>query len=238
MIWPLVALFLLRVIRAFNQTGQKFAGNPDIVKTYLIPYPELLWVLVLAMYALAAFQISQGLDGVPPPVVTLFTAYLTISALAFKLAFTAEDAPELNIEIIRTLQGLYQTQSLVYQAKIVFALISACAVFAVFRSLTGGRSTAKASGKAPYPHFCSPLISPSIFTSQPLRHASSNSISSHQYPPPPFLQPPSPTHRLASSLGRRGHHHIHPAPIHHFLRLWWHQRHFLRRPVERLQRHQ
>lgn len=147
MLWPLVALFLLRVIRAWNQTGQKFAGEADIVKTYLIPYPQLLWVLVLAMYALAAFQIGQGLEGVPPPVVTLFTAVLTTSALAFKLTFTAEDAPELDIDFAKAIRGFYHTQSLVSQARIVFALIGACAVFAVVRSLTLGRRTAKASGE-------------------------------------------------------------------------------------------
>lgn len=147
MIWPLVALFLLRVIRAWNQTGQKFAGDPDIVKTYLIPHPQLLWVLVLAMYVLAAFQIGQGLEGIPPPIVTFFTAVLTTSALAFKLAFTAEDAPELDIDFAKVIQGLYHTQSLVFQARIVFVLISAGTLFAVFRSLTGGRRTAKASGE-------------------------------------------------------------------------------------------
>jgi ethanolaminephosphotransferase len=103
------------------------------------------------MYILAAFQIGQGLEGIPPIIATFFTAILTTAALSFKLAFTAEDAPELNIDFTKVIQGIYYKQSLVGQARIVFALLSACAAFAAIRSLTGGRRTAKASGKALLP---------------------------------------------------------------------------------------
>jgi ethanolaminephosphotransferase len=157
MIFPLTALTILRLTRSWNQTGQKFAGEPDIVKLFLLPNPKLLWLVVISMYMLLSFRILPGLlDGLPYTAATSLTALLVSSAFAFKLAFTAEDAPELVSGFAEELLRIFGGQSLLFRARLVFALLGVCAAFGVYRSLTGSPRAVRASGKSP-----SPLLSSS-----------------------------------------------------------------------------
>ncbi|RWA07654.1 hypothetical protein EKO27_g7460 [Xylaria grammica] len=41
-----LGLGMMKLMRSWNQTGQKFAGGPDIVTAFLLPNPTLLWVLM------------------------------------------------------------------------------------------------------------------------------------------------------------------------------------------------
>ncbi|GKT43818.1 GPI ethanolamine phosphate transferase 2 [Colletotrichum spaethianum] len=89
----LLALTATRLIRGWNQTGQKHAGEPDIVKTFIAANPPLLWTLVSLTYLFLFAQILRKLRGLPRALTVTTSAALVLSAFAFKLAFTNEDAP-------------------------------------------------------------------------------------------------------------------------------------------------
>ncbi|GJN78090.1 major facilitator super transporter protein [Purpureocillium lilacinum] len=127
-----------RAIKSWNQTGQKFAGEPDTVKLLLAPNPQLLWTLICLAYVLAAFQTLPNLSALPFILATSATSVLVSAVFAFKLAFTAEDAPELVTGFAKTLNGRFEGQSLLSRARMVFAVISLLAVFAVYQSSKGG----------------------------------------------------------------------------------------------------
>ncbi|UNI16291.1 major facilitator super transporter protein, variant 2 [Purpureocillium takamizusanense] len=137
--WPLTALTMLRLIRSWNQTGQKFAGEPDMVKLLLTPKPQLLWTLICLTYVLAAFQTLPNLSGLPFILATSATSVLVSAAFAFKLAFTAEDAPELVTGFAKALNVRFEGQSLLSRARMVFAVLSLLVVFAAYQSGRGGR---------------------------------------------------------------------------------------------------
>ncbi|KAG6120829.1 hypothetical protein E4U13_005848 [Claviceps humidiphila] len=134
----LLCLSVIRLIRGWNQTGQKFAGEPDIVKSFLSPHPPILWGLVIASYIAASLQLMSSVHDVPYLAVTSFTSVLVSSAFAFKLAFTAEDAPELVTGFAKTLNEVFYGQSLPSRARLVFLLLAAVACFAVYQALRGG----------------------------------------------------------------------------------------------------
>ena len=99
-------LSLLRLLRAWNQTGQKHAGEPDIARHVLPLYPIFLWLLVAAEFYWVGEQIYRTLQPqAPPPICAGVSVGLCLSGLGFKLAFTRADAPEL-------LQGLRWTKRL------------------------------------------------------------------------------------------------------------------------------
>ncbi|KAG6199967.1 hypothetical protein E4U10_003679 [Claviceps purpurea] len=133
----LLCLSVIRLIRGWNQTGQKFAGEPDIVKSFLSPHPPILWGLVIASYVAASLQLMSSVHDVPYLVVTSFTSVLASSAFAFKLAFTAEDAPELVTGFAKTLNEVFYGQSLTSRARLVFLLLAAVACFAVYQARRG-----------------------------------------------------------------------------------------------------
>ncbi|KAG6167513.1 hypothetical protein E4U51_002828 [Claviceps purpurea] len=133
----LLCLSVIRLIRGWNQTGQKFAGEPDIVKSFLSPHPPILWGLVIASYVAASLQLMSSVHDVPYLVVTSFTSVLASSAFAFKLAFTAEDAPELVTGFAKTLNEVFYGQSLTSRARLVFLLLAVVACFAVYQARRG-----------------------------------------------------------------------------------------------------
>lgn len=129
----------LRLIRGWNQTGQKFAGEPDIVKSLLVTNPVLLWVLVCTAYILLSFQILGRLEGLPYIVATSTTSVLISSAFSFKLDFTSEDSPELVVGFAKSLNEMFQRQSLLWRARTVFVLTAVLSTYGVYRILTVGR---------------------------------------------------------------------------------------------------
>ncbi|CAG9993371.1 unnamed protein product [Clonostachys byssicola] len=143
--WFLVALAALRLMRSWNQTGQKYAGEPDIVKIFLLPYPELLWILVAATYGIISFNILASLDGLPYVISTGLSSFLVSAAFSFKLAFTAEDAPELVVGFAKAVYDMFQGQTLLFRARLVFALLSITGVWATYRSIVGGPRASRTS---------------------------------------------------------------------------------------------
>ncbi|OHF00103.1 GPI ethanolamine phosphate transferase [Colletotrichum orchidophilum] len=139
----LIALTATRLIRGWNQTGQKRAGEPDIVKTFIVTSPSVLWVLVSVTYLLLFVQILRKLRGLPGTVATAASATLVISAFTFKLAFTSEDAPELVTGCLATLNTLIQGVSLVTRARLVFAGIGITALYSSFLALSKPKTEAR-----------------------------------------------------------------------------------------------
>ncbi|TAQ89779.1 hypothetical protein B7494_g1852 [Chlorociboria aeruginascens] len=99
---PFLGMTLL-FARRWNQTGQKFAGEPDIARKFLFDHNLTLWYLVGATYLWNLKSLAnQGFPELPQLLSgALFTA-LTTAAVTFKFAFTNEDSPELMVELVKT----------------------------------------------------------------------------------------------------------------------------------------
>ncbi|PHH92552.1 hypothetical protein CDD83_6831 [Cordyceps sp. RAO-2017] len=132
-----ISLACLRLARSWNQTGQKFAGEPDIVKLYLAPNPQLTWLLASLPYILVG-QLLLDLPGLPKPVSASLACALVSAAFTFKLAFTAEDAPELVLGLTKKLNDALKGPSLISRARVVFLLLAALALFALYQGRRGG----------------------------------------------------------------------------------------------------
>ncbi|KAK0711618.1 alkaline-phosphatase-like protein [Lasiosphaeris hirsuta] len=131
-------LTTVRLVRAWNQTGQKFAGEPDIVKIFLYTNPTLLWCLVGATYLWIHRELVYGFNGIPKPFSYSGVTALLLAAFTFKVAFTNEDAPELVIGLAKRVLELEPTQghSLISRARAVFAGLGFALAVALFFLLT------------------------------------------------------------------------------------------------------
>ncbi|KAG6042201.1 hypothetical protein E4U41_003947 [Claviceps citrina] len=134
----LLCLSVVRLIKGWNQTGQKFAGAPDIVKSFVSPNPPLLWGLLIVSYLACSLQLMSSVHHGPYMAVMSVTSALALSAFAFKLAFTAEDAPELVTGFAKKLHETLPGQSLLSRARVVFVLLAIVACFAVAQARRGG----------------------------------------------------------------------------------------------------
>jgi ethanolamine phosphate transferase 2 subunit G len=131
----------VRIIRAWNQTGQKYAGEPDIVKTFVYPSPGLLWFLVGATYIWIHREVVFGFNRIFAPVSYACATGMTLAAVTFKVSFTKEDAPELVVGFARSVADLGFTRghSLVARARAVFIALGAGLLVALFYILTRRR---------------------------------------------------------------------------------------------------
>ncbi|KAI1267264.1 alkaline-phosphatase-like protein [Xylariaceae sp. FL1019] len=125
-------LVIMRLTRSWNQTGQKFAGEPDIVTTYLIPHPSLLWILVWSTYLFSSRELLRSLSGIPTVLSGSVVAGVVTSAVSFKLSFTKQDAPELVVGLAKFFANLFDGPSLVVQARTVFMGIGLTALYPIF----------------------------------------------------------------------------------------------------------
>ena len=112
----------LRIARRWNQTGQKFAGEPDIARTFLPKHTELLWVLAIATYVNIIYRHSRRrrrqLSAFPAePYLTITLGYL---ALWFKAAYTVAEAPELLWGLPHFVPDLLANTPLLLLARTVF----------------------------------------------------------------------------------------------------------------------
>jgi len=117
-------LFALhRIALRWNQTGQKYAGSPDIVHDLLIRFPLILWLLVIVTYATVAARLAYHLlrdlkmDAV---ISSTIATGLCIPALIFKLGFTASDAPELLDWLGQSPTSILQDIPLILTARLTF----------------------------------------------------------------------------------------------------------------------
>lgn len=111
-------------------TGQKFAGAPDIVKSYFPQHTTILWILIAWTY----FDVLLGMwrDGfrrIGNQAAGIFACTTTMAALGFKLSFAAYDAMELVPSWLMPAVNALADVPLVNQARAVFGIVGAGAVY-------------------------------------------------------------------------------------------------------------
>ncbi|KAJ6120233.1 GPI ethanolamine phosphate transferase 2 [Penicillium sp. IBT 18751x] len=120
-----------RIIRRWNQTGQKFAAEPDIARTFFSDHPAIFWSLLILTYVDAArhFFKCQPFAVLPRAGALM----ITVLAFTFKVNFVAADSPELLAGSFasRAVEMWPNNFSLVWQARLVFAGL-ACYVLLAF----------------------------------------------------------------------------------------------------------
>ncbi|KAJ5545350.1 Alkaline phosphatase-like alpha/beta/alpha [Penicillium sp. DV-2018c] len=119
--WSTIMLAISqRLLRRWNQTGQKFAAEPDIARTFFARHPDIFWVLLILTYMDAGRCLIRSIPvsgimrlGALVPVVLAFT---------FKLHFAASESPELFEEtvIAPIVKKWPYSLSLVSHARLVF----------------------------------------------------------------------------------------------------------------------
>ena len=129
-----------RIIRRWNQTGQKFTAEPDIARTFFAGHPAILWSLVILTYVDAGRQLLLSLPPAAFP--RLCASILPALAFMFKLNFVANDSPELLAgSFLSKFVGRWPDSfSLIWQARFVFgglACIVALEVMTRHRSENG-----------------------------------------------------------------------------------------------------
>lgn len=139
-----------RLVRGWNQTGQKFAGEPDIVKSFIVTNPKFLWLLVMITYIWLQGRMMRRLTQIVPAWLSAPCATaLMWAAFSFKLAFTNEDSPELVVEPMSNLHAAMPSFSLTNRARLVFFGVSGVAAYALLTCLRGGGRAKAGFGKLP-----------------------------------------------------------------------------------------
>ncbi|KAH6684162.1 GPI ethanolamine phosphate transferas-like protein 2 [Halenospora varia] len=117
----LVILAITRIARRWNQTGQKFAGEPDIARTFFFEHRMFFWTLVTLTYLWNLQSITiKAFPRFPQIVAGAIATTLATAAVMFKLAFTHEDSPELLTGFAKKMADNESGVSLVTRARIVF----------------------------------------------------------------------------------------------------------------------
>lgn len=105
-----------RIVRRWNQTGQKHAGEPDIAQTFLGGHRFLLWSCIASTYFATARKLWRRF----PTGLGAYPALICILAFGYKMTFSAKDAPELSLVIDSALLTLMDRVNLVQQARVIF----------------------------------------------------------------------------------------------------------------------
>lgn len=132
---PALFAILSRILKRWNQTGQKFAAEPDIVTGFLRENTNILWLLIFSTYFYTCRRlVGRKTMGNGFPFVQIFYSAVTGFALLFKLSFTSADSPELleNIPILWALAQDVQGISLVTQARVVFIGLFLVLVYSLY----------------------------------------------------------------------------------------------------------
>ncbi|KAJ8068428.1 hypothetical protein OCU04_003985 [Sclerotinia nivalis] len=131
----LLILAATRIARRWNQTGQKFAGDPDIARTFFSQHRLTLWTLVGATYLWNLQSLAnRGFSRLPQIVAGAISTLLATAAITFKLAFTNEDSPELLAGLAKTMADSDTGIPLVLRARLVFIGIASCLVYTIISS--------------------------------------------------------------------------------------------------------
>lgn len=136
-----------RILRRWNQTGQKFAAEPDIARTLFSSHQDTLWFLVILTYA---NTFKNLLVSSPSSLVwRLVSLFATLAAFIFKLTFVASDSPELLSEsFLGPLAKTVGHVSLVLQARIVFCGVALMVLYAMITRSGTLRASNKHKGKS------------------------------------------------------------------------------------------
>lgn len=240
MIYATTIMGILRILRSWNQTGQKHAGEPDIAKDILPTHNFILWTLVLVTYMDVTQRMAlRIMPGASRLIAVSCSITLCLAALAFKIAFTKADAPELLFGLQTFILRSMEEASLVAQARAVFIgiIFLAC--------LTGGPYRSQSlkvteSGKGCRLHLNIRIMKAKlrsrVAATTPRSHdpLSDHRVSSHQYSYFRSLRTTIPSNAVIKSLALRDIIDLHPIPVCIILRIWRVQCHILCRPFQRI----
>ena len=138
-----------RIIKRWNQTGQKFAAEPDIARTFFPGHLAIFWGLLILTYVDAGRHLFKSLPFASLP----RASALMITALAFmfKVNFVAADSPELLVGsfISRAMEIWPISFSLVWQARLVFAGLACYVLLAFVIRKQSGAAQSKLSPASP-----------------------------------------------------------------------------------------
>ncbi|RMZ83652.1 hypothetical protein DV738_g982, partial [Chaetothyriales sp. CBS 135597] len=121
--------------RRWKQTGQKYAGDADLTSEVWLKKPFLLWLLILATYTVFSRGLSRrAVKWLSSKQMGFLPVFISITALIFKIAFTAADAPELisGVTVLEPLAAFTRNYSLVGLARVSFlglAQLLLCAIY-------------------------------------------------------------------------------------------------------------
>lgn len=120
-----------RILRRWNQTGQKFTAEPDIARAFFSGHPAILWALVILTYVDSSYHLLLNMS--PAIVAQLGALILPALAFLFKLNFVANDSPELLVDSpLSKIAAIWpDSLSLVWQARLVFGGLACCALLAI-----------------------------------------------------------------------------------------------------------
>ncbi|KIX09141.1 uncharacterized protein Z518_00219 [Rhinocladiella mackenziei CBS 650.93] len=130
-----LAYLLLGLVRRWRQTGQKYAGGPDLLSELIMPNAWLLWALIIFTYAVLSRNLSRRFAvWMGSKQMGLLPVLVSIAAFLFKIAFTAADAPELllSFPVLNPMVSFVGRYPLLNLARVVFlglAHLLACAIF-------------------------------------------------------------------------------------------------------------
>lgn len=131
-----------RILRRWNQTGQKFAAEPDIGRNFFPSHQGALWILVGATYVDVCFHMTKHFS--PSKIWRFFCTAVVACCFAFKLIFAASESPELlNDSPIGTFAALLGGNSLVLCARIAMGGIALLLITSKLLTKTGGRPHGK-----------------------------------------------------------------------------------------------
>ncbi|PPJ52725.1 hypothetical protein CBER1_11161 [Cercospora berteroae] len=142
-VFSLLAVHRLSV--RWNQTGQKFAGADDIVRTLFPEHHVVMWLLILATYAYQGFLlVTRSFAGLMGAEVSVPLAVVCVlPGLVFKLNFTQADAPELVRGLASGIRALTQNVDLVVQARVAFGVLGAGLMAVVVLALMSWRESVR-----------------------------------------------------------------------------------------------
>ena len=144
----------MRIVRRWNQTGQKFAGDDDIVNTFLSEHSGSLWILLITAYVWPVALIRRSFWPRSRRGPLLAASCLSsLVAILFKVAFTMADSPELlqGIWVFDELAPVLNSLSLVWLARLVYVGLGSMLLCMGYqmKSLREGRLGGEAKGMQP-----------------------------------------------------------------------------------------
>jgi ethanolaminephosphotransferase len=132
----IAVLISMRISRRWNQTGQKFAGEDDIARTFFSSHKLLFWGLVVLTYLWNLQSLAtRGFSRFPQTVSGAIATGLATASVTFKLAFTSQDSPELMAGPAKSMAENDLGVSLVLRARIVFVAILICLLYTLATGL-------------------------------------------------------------------------------------------------------
>lgn len=111
-----------RFMRRWNQTGQKFAAEPDIARIYLPSHRINLWLLIVVTYADVCLHLMDDFSSL---IWRLLCLAVTAMCFTFKLVFAASESPELlNETTIQAVATFMDGITLVLYARVAMGGIA------------------------------------------------------------------------------------------------------------------